>query len=337
MATSNKVFLIGPGFIGGEVIALLHQEQYAVTALVRRQEQADALRQRYNTVGAVLGSLDDRALIAEQAAAHDIVIHTATADHLASVEAVLQGLQQRTQQGLASIYLHNSGTSVQDDNAMGAFKSEQVFHDNDRAQVESVPDDAPHRAVDLAIVNAQKTLGPAGARIAIMTPPLIYGCTSPPPFEPPFAAPSPKPPLTKTPKRSTPQTYPNPAVTQQDPPPLHPDPDAGALRAQARLRAARRRRRQRRVQRARRRPRARVPDAAAPPRDARRRRRRARQSLLLLRGYVRRGALVARGRGRHRPGSARRGPHRGGAPARGRREGFRRVVRPVHGRRARAQ
>ena len=62
-----------------------------------------------------------------------------------------------------------------DDGAMNEFKSDKVYHDDVRSEVDSVPDDAPHREIDLAIVKAQKELGEK-AKIAIMIPPLIYGC-----------------------------------------------------------------------------------------------------------------------------------------------------------------
>ena len=122
-----------------------------------------------------MGNLDDTSLISEQAAEHDIVFHTATADHLASAEAILDAVKARAAKGLSTIYIHTSGTSVLDDGAQGEFRGDKVYHDNVRSEVNSVPDDAPHRPIDLAIVRAQRELGEQ-AKIAIMIPPLIYGC-----------------------------------------------------------------------------------------------------------------------------------------------------------------
>ena len=66
----------------------------------------------------VLGDLDDKRLITEEVMKHDIVFHTATADHLPSVEAVLEGLRKRAEGGRESIFIHTSGTSVLEDNSM---------------------------------------------------------------------------------------------------------------------------------------------------------------------------------------------------------------------------
>lgn len=103
-----------------------------------------------------------------------IVIHTATADHLPSVEAVLDGIKQRASKGQSTIFIHTSGTSVLDDNALGAFKSDKVYSDTDPDAINALPDNAPHRQIDLAIVKASKELGDK-AKLAIMIPPEIYG------------------------------------------------------------------------------------------------------------------------------------------------------------------
>lgn len=121
-----------------------------------------------------MGDLDDKALITEQTTAHDIIIHTATADHLPSVEAVLDGVKARAAKGQPTIFIHTSGTSVLNDDAAGAFKSDKIYYDRPRDDIDSVSDNALHREVDLAIVNAQKELKEK-AKLAIMIPPLIYG------------------------------------------------------------------------------------------------------------------------------------------------------------------
>lgn len=174
MSTRKKVFIVGAGFIGTEVLDLLHEEGYSITALSRRKEHAAQLEKEFR-VRVVMGQLDDHVIIAEQTTSHDIVIHTATADHLVSAQAILEGVKARAAQGLSTIYIHTSGTSVLDDNANGEFKSDRIYHDKIRSEIDSVPDSAPHREIDLAIVKVQKELG-AKAKIAIMTPPLIYGC-----------------------------------------------------------------------------------------------------------------------------------------------------------------
>lgn len=173
MSSGKKVFIVGPGFIGWNVLDILIEQGYTVTGLVRRDEHAEGIKKSGATP--VMGSLDDKELITKQTAEHDIVFHTATADHVPSAVAILDGVKQRASKGLNTIYIHTSGTSVLDDGAKGGEKSEKIYHDDKREEIDSVPDSAPHREIDLTIVKAQKELG-AQAKIAIMIPPLIYGC-----------------------------------------------------------------------------------------------------------------------------------------------------------------
>lgn len=174
MASGKKVLIIGPGFIGWNVLDILVAEGYSVTGFVRRQEHAEGIKAS-GASSVVMGDLDDKSLITEQASQHDIVFHTATADHLPSVEAVLAGLKGRKERGQGSIFVHTSGTSVLDDGSAGAFKSDKVYRDDKPEEIDSLSDDALHRLIDLAIVKGQKELGES-AKVAIMIPPLIYGC-----------------------------------------------------------------------------------------------------------------------------------------------------------------
>lgn len=171
--SGKKVLIIGPGFIGWNVLDLLVAENYSVTGLVRRKEHADGIEA--SGASTLLGDLDDKALITKESGLHDIIIHTATADHLRSVEAVLDGIRMRAFKGQMTIFIHTSGTSVLDDKSDGEYKNEKVYTDEARHDIDTVPDDAPHREIDLAISKAQAELGEQ-AKMAIMIPPLIYGC-----------------------------------------------------------------------------------------------------------------------------------------------------------------
>ncbi|KAJ4351436.1 uncharacterized protein N0V89_006778 [Didymosphaeria variabile] len=172
MATSKKVFIIGPGFIGWNVLELLLGEGYTVTGLVRRDEHAEQIKK--SGAQAVKGDLNDHDLIVKHVLEHEIIIHTATADHLPSVQAVLDGVKQRAASSKPTIFIHTSGTSVLDDSSFGAFKSDKIYYDNDPAGINALPDTAPHRQIDLAIVRAAKELGDK-AKLAIIIPPEIYG------------------------------------------------------------------------------------------------------------------------------------------------------------------
>lgn len=170
--STNQVFLIGPGFIGREILDRLLSENYPVTVLSHRE----ALTTDLESIGAKTraGSLDDREIITDQTYHSDIVIHSASADHLVSVEAVLAGIEKRASEGKKTIYIHTSGTGVLDDGSEGNFKSEKVYQDDKPEDIDALPDSAPHRVVDLAILKTRKALG-LKAKISIIVPPLIYG------------------------------------------------------------------------------------------------------------------------------------------------------------------
>ncbi|KAI2618298.1 NAD(P)-binding protein [Hypomontagnella submonticulosa] len=173
MASGKKVFIVGPGFIGWTVLDLLVAENYEVTAFARRQNHADQLKAS-GAADTVLGDLDDKVLITRHALSHDIIIHTATSDHLPSVEAVLDAIQQRANKGLGTIFIHTSGTCILDDQAKGSYKSDKVYQDNIVAEIDSLPIDAPHRNVDVPIIKFQRQIRER-AKIAIMVPPDVYG------------------------------------------------------------------------------------------------------------------------------------------------------------------
>lgn len=171
----KTVFLLGPGFIGGEIIRLLLKEDYNVTTLARRESAAASLRQQ--GVGVVMGSLDDADIIAEQTTKADIVFHTATADHLPSAQAVLAGVEKRAGVGKQTIYIHTSGASLLADDSAGNRVNDFVFDDKDVSDIDSLPPTAPHRQIDLAIIRKKTSLGP-NAKMALVIPPVIYGVGS---------------------------------------------------------------------------------------------------------------------------------------------------------------
>lgn len=168
----KKVFFIGPGYIGLDVIDLLLEEKFSVTALVRREEAAKELEK--SGVKTVLGTLADQEIIQKQVEQNDIIFHTATADDMASVEAVIAGIKQRAEQGKKTIYIHTSGASFLSDESMSEFKGQTIYSDLRPEELDARPDSASHRLIDLAILKARKELG-TKAKLFIMMPPLIYG------------------------------------------------------------------------------------------------------------------------------------------------------------------
>ena len=70
MNTSKKVFIIGPGFIGWNVLELLIDEGYTVTGLVRRESHAEQIKQ--SGALAVLGDLNDHDLIVKHVLENEV-------------------------------------------------------------------------------------------------------------------------------------------------------------------------------------------------------------------------------------------------------------------------
>ncbi|KAI9662941.1 MAG: hypothetical protein M1821_007988 [Bathelium mastoideum] len=171
MAENKKAFVLGPGFVGREVIDLLRHEGYSVTTIVRRDSAKEEFAK--DGVKAVKGDLEDVELIQDLASESDVVFHTATADHLASAEAILEGIRIRNRKGQQSIYLHQSGASVLSDGTSN-IANPKVVSDNDTSVIDALPGRAPHRSIDLAILRAREDFDP-NAKMFIMMPPIIYG------------------------------------------------------------------------------------------------------------------------------------------------------------------
>ncbi|EFY85434.1 NAD dependent epimerase/dehydratase family protein [Metarhizium acridum CQMa 102] len=93
----SQVFVVGPGYVGREIIDLLLSEgQYEITTLVRREAALEEFEK--DGVKAVLGDLNDAKIIQQLSAKSDVIFHTATADHLESAQAILAGIEERAGQ-----------------------------------------------------------------------------------------------------------------------------------------------------------------------------------------------------------------------------------------------
>jgi nucleoside-diphosphate-sugar epimerase len=162
----TTIFLTGAtGYIGGSLAARLVEAGSRVRGLVRSRESAALLAAR--GIDPVLGGLDDADLLTREARAADGVVNTASADHAASVRALIAGLE-----GSGKPLLHTSGSSVVGDDARGHHRSEVVF-DEDTPLVVN-PMKQPRRDIDLMVLGAAAR----GVRSAVICPSNIYGVGS---------------------------------------------------------------------------------------------------------------------------------------------------------------
>ncbi|KAH9041644.1 hypothetical protein EDB85DRAFT_2071888 [Lactarius pseudohatsudake] len=177
MTSKTHIFITGAtGYIGGSVLQRLldhpKSDTFEITALVRSVDKAKLL----NTLGVntVVASLSDLDKLTELAAASDVIIHTADADDQKAAKAILHGLKARYDKtGKIPIYIHTvCRICVLMDNAAGLHDTDVIYADTDPEQIESLPDTAFHRLVDLEVVAADKE---GYVRTYIVLPSTIYG------------------------------------------------------------------------------------------------------------------------------------------------------------------
>lgn len=158
-----KIFVTGAGgFIGGSVAMRLLAQGHQILGLVRNDVAAKRLTE--SGIEPVMGTLDDTDLLIRQARSCDAVINTANADHLASVQALLEGLK-----GSGKPLLHTSGSSVVGDDARGAFCSPHVFDEQTPWVIN--PFKQARRDIDLLVLSGVND----GVKTAVICPSLIYG------------------------------------------------------------------------------------------------------------------------------------------------------------------
>jgi len=177
MTTSKTtIFLTGAtGYIGGSVLARLLRHPSAATfdiTVQTRSPEKVKLFERFG-VNAVIGTNDNGDQLEELAAQSHIVFSCADADHLPAIQAILRGLRKRhATVGDLPTLIHTSGTGVISTPAKGMFASDTIYSDLNVDQIKSIPPEAFHREIDLAVVDANEK---GYARTYIVLPSTIYG------------------------------------------------------------------------------------------------------------------------------------------------------------------
>lgn len=157
-----KIFITGAaGFIGGSIATSLVKQGHQVTGLVRGAEQEAELLALGITP--ITGTLDDSALLTEQARQADAVINAASSDHRGAVEALIAGLK-----GSNKVFLHTSGSSIVGD-ASGGKGSDVIYYEG------QLPEPTADKAARVAIDNLVLAAAAEGVRSAVICNTLIYG------------------------------------------------------------------------------------------------------------------------------------------------------------------
>ena len=163
-----RIFLTGAnGFIGGAVAVALVAAGHRVRGLVRDKAKAELV----NGCGveAVIGTLDDAALLEAEAGVADAVVNAASSDHRSAVEALIAAMS-----GSGKPFIHSSGTSIVADLAMGE-PSELIFYE--APPVEPLAERAARVAIDRLVLAA------AGIRSVVICNSMIYGHALGPPAQ----------------------------------------------------------------------------------------------------------------------------------------------------------
>ncbi|RSL68253.1 hypothetical protein CEP53_002609 [Fusarium sp. AF-6] len=179
MAQRNILITGVTGYVGGSVLTTLLTsgsvlvQPSAITALVRKKEQADVLASQ-DIKTSIFRDLDDSEHLKLAAAEHDVVIHAASGFHLGSALALIEGLGERKMlKGGKVHYIHTSGTwnlaGPELTSEASEFKEEHLLD-----HLMKLEKDSPfsQRTTLLGVIAAAEM---HGVEAHILLPPDIYG------------------------------------------------------------------------------------------------------------------------------------------------------------------
>ncbi|ORX40829.1 hypothetical protein BD324DRAFT_612232 [Kockovaella imperatae] len=183
-----NIFMLGAtGYVGGSFLSTLlasPEPPHKITALIRSNDKLKIFENlsehKTNCIG-VQGSYEDHHLLEDLSAEHPVVISAADADDVGMIKAVLKGMKKRHENtGKVGVLIHVSGTGTIIDDARGEYEGKDIYTDlpepssahPDTKTIQSLPDDAFHRPVDLLVEEADKE---GYCRTYIILPGTIWG------------------------------------------------------------------------------------------------------------------------------------------------------------------
>ena len=157
--SSPRVFLTGvTGFVGGSVLVSLYtaHPDIQITALVRKESDAEQLQLAYPNLLIIIGSISSLSLLTSNAAAADFVIHMA-GDNLPAVCAMIDGLASSSSGRPLPRIISISGPRSLIDRSLPitgiAIPSDKIWSDvADAHTILSLPKERMHAEADQEII-----------------------------------------------------------------------------------------------------------------------------------------------------------------------------------------
>lgn len=182
---AKTIFITGTtGYIGGTVLAIAlrvlkeNKEPVTVRALVRSEDKAHAVekwaKDRDFNLIPVVGTTANKEIVCQEVSHSDIILSCADADDLQFAQYLTEGLSTAIERGHHPVIIHTSGTNLLTDGSFGMKPSNKIYHDDKDEEIASIPDSAPHRNVDLHLLNYHSEQRDK-CDLAIIAPPTIWG------------------------------------------------------------------------------------------------------------------------------------------------------------------
>ncbi|KAH9930926.1 NAD(P)-binding protein [Fomitopsis serialis] len=177
----TNILLFGAtGYVGGALLSRLLKRPKADTFEIVTPIRALSKAKVLEKLGAKreVASLSEHDKIAALASQADVIFNLANADNVPAMKAVLRGMRTAHETtGQLPVLIHTacSGTGEIIEFANGEYATDTVYSDLNIEQMKSIPPEAHHRNVDLAVIGADEE---GYARTYLISPGMVYGIAS---------------------------------------------------------------------------------------------------------------------------------------------------------------